>query len=402
MDKPSDPRSRRRTSSRTSSPAAPAPARQVAAEDRFFRHIVSSMRNGVIAIHRDGRIALMNDEAYRIFSLTREQDDVGRPFSAVFRERPDMVRVLSGAFELTSLPNRAELRLKDVDRVIGYTLSQIRGDEGGEPIGAVLFFKDLTQVEQLEERERLRDRLASLGEMAAGIAHELKNPLAGIEVAAGLLRRLVPNSPDAQSILADIISEAKLANAIVVEMLQFVRPIRLQLDPIEMSGILGQAVTMAESKVTRGGVEVDVDVADGLPLIDGDQYQLCQVFTNLLTNAFEALDGNGRVSLTAAVGTVEQDPAFAGDARAATPVVVVEVADTGRGIAADVVDRIFAPFFTTKTTGTGLGLPIVRKIVDAHDGRIDVTSALGTGTVFRVTLPVSTDRRAAGAALARV
>ena len=113
--------------------------------------------------------------------------------------------------------------------MIGYTLSQVKDDDGA-PIGAVLFFKDLTQVEQLEERERLRDRLASLGEMAAGIAHELKNPLAGIEVMAGLLRRQVPDSPDAQSLLADIISEAKLANAIVVEMLEFVRPVRLQVE----------------------------------------------------------------------------------------------------------------------------------------------------------------------------
>src|SRR5207248_5930198 len=118
-----------------------------------------------------------------------------------------------------------ELRLKELGRVIGYTLSQVR-DDRGEMIGAIMFFKDLTQVEQLEERERLRDRLASLGEMAAGIAHELKNPLAGIEVMAGLLRRQVSDSKDAQSLLADIISEAKLANATVVEMLEFVRPVR--------------------------------------------------------------------------------------------------------------------------------------------------------------------------------
>src|ERR1700704_3249331 len=201
----------------------------VAPEDRFFRHIVSSMRNGVIAFRRDGTLALMNDEAYRIFGLKPSASDTGRPFADVLVARPEIIRVLSGAFELSHLPNRAELRLKELDRVIGYTLSQVKDDDG-TPIGAVVFFKDLTQVEQLEERERLRDRLASLGEMAAGIAHELKNPLAGIEVMAGLLRRKVPDSPDAQSLLADIISEAKLANAIVVEMLEFVRPIRLQVE----------------------------------------------------------------------------------------------------------------------------------------------------------------------------
>ncbi len=346
------------------------------------------MRNGVICIHRDGRMALMNDEAYRIFGLTRHSEDMGRPFSEVFRDRPDMTRVLSSAFELTTLPNRAELRLKDMDRVIGYTLSQVR-DDTGRAVGAVLFFKDLTQVEQAEERERLRDRLASLGEMAAGIAHELKNPLAGIEVMAGLLRRQVPDSADAQSLLADIISEAKLANAIVVEMLEFVRPIRLQLEQTNVAEVLHQSVTMAESKATRGDVVVHLDVASDLPQIDGDQHQLCQVFTNLLTNAFEALDGKGDITLRATAEDLEQDPAFASDPHAPTRVVTVDVTDSGPGIAPEMMDRIFDPFFTTKVTGSGLGLPIVRKIVDAHDGRIDLNSTLGQGTRFRVTLPVS-------------
>jgi two-component system, NtrC family, sensor histidine kinase AtoS len=346
------------------------------------------MRNGVIAIHRDGTLALMNDEAYRIFGLTREPGDVGRPFNDVFRQRPDLVRVLSGTFEMTTLPNRAELRLKDLDRVIGYTLSQVR-DGNDRAIGAVMFFKDLTRVEQMEERERLRDRLASLGEMAAGIAHELKNPLAGIEVMAGLLRRQVPDSPDAQSLLADILSEAKLANAIVVEMLEFVRPVRLQLEQTDIAQVLQQSVMNAESKVPRREIEIELDVAPDLPLIDGDASQLCQVFSNLLTNAFEAANGRGRVLLSAALEAVEQDPGFAADAPEPTPSVVVDVIDDGPGVAAELSDRIFNPFFTTKTTGTGLGLPIVRKIVDAHDGRIDLSSEPGHGTRFRITLPVS-------------
>jgi nitrogen-specific signal transduction histidine kinase len=370
-------------------PVRGAAHRGPAPEDRFFRQLVGSMRNGVIAIHRDGTLALMNDEAYRIFSLTRTATDVARPFGEVFRERPDLIRVLAGAFELTTLPNRAELRVKDLDRVIGYTLSRVK-DESGRAIGAVLFFKDLTQVEQLEERERLRDRLASLGEMAAGIAHELKNPLAGIEVMAGLLRRQVPDSPDAQSILADIISEAKLANAIVVEMLEFVRPIRLQVEQTNIGDVLQQAVTLAEGTVPRGEISLAVDVASGLPLIDGDFHQLCQVFTNLLTNAFEALEGRGRITIRAAAEVVVPDPEFSADPPAATPAIVVDVMDDGPGVPVDLSDRIFVPFFTTKPKGSGLGLSIVRKIVDAHEGRIDLSSGSDIGTRFRVTLPVST------------
>src|SRR2546428_4237980 len=358
-----------------------------AADDRFFRHIVSSMRNGVIAFRRDGTLALMNDEAYRTFGLTKSASDLGRPFADVLRAVPGAIRVMSAAFELSHLPNRAELRLKDLDRVIGYTLSQVR-DDSGQPIGAVMFFKDLTQVEQLVERERLRDRLASLGEMAAGIAHELKNPLAGIEVMAGLLRRQVPASPDAQSLLADIISEAKLANAIVVEMLEFVRPIRLQVERTDVAAVLHQAITLAESKATRGEVAIDVNLAPDLPMIEGDQHQLCQVFTNLVANAFEALEGKGRIAIAATLSSIEEDPAFA-QSLEPTPTVVVEVADNGPGVPAELTDRIFNPFFTTKPQGSGLGLAIVRKIVDAHDGQIDLYSAPDTGTRFRVTVPVA-------------
>ncbi|MGE3177550.1 MAG: nitrogen regulation protein NR(II) [Vicinamibacterales bacterium] len=357
-------------------------------DDRFFRHLVSSMRNGVVAIHRDGTIALTNQEAYRIFAVPRPESDIGRAFNDVFRERPEAVRALSAAFEMTTLPNRAELRLKELDRVVGYTLSQVRDDEG-RIIGAVMYFKDLTLVEQAEERERLRDRLASLGEMAAGIAHELKNPLAGIEVMAGLLRRQVPDSPDAQSLLADIISEAKLANAIVVEMLEFVRPIRLQVERTDVRDVLHQAITVAEGRVPRGGIALSLDLPPTLPMVDGDHHQLCQVFSNLLTNAFEALDGKGRIGIKANVEAAAQDPAFAIDGESPAPILVVDVTDDGPGVPPELSDRIFDPFFTTKPQGSGLGLPIVRKIVDAHDGRIDLTSATGQGTRFRVTLPVS-------------
>ena len=360
----------------------------VAPDDRFFRQIVRSMRNGVIAFKRDGTLALMNDEAYRIFALTRTDSDVGRAFADVLRDRPAVIRVLAGAFDLSHLPNRAELRLPDLQRVVGYTLSQVK-DEQGDPIGAVMFFKDLTQVEQLEERERLRDRLAALGEMAAGIAHELKNPLAGIEVMAGLLRRQVADSPEAQSLLADIMSEAKLANAIVVEMLEFVRPIRLQVEQTDLATVVHQSITLAESKVKRGNIQVQVDLTGELPMIDGDLNQLSQVFSNLLTNAFEALDGSGRVTIRGVQSAIEVDPAMVGMDRTATPVVVVEVIDDGPGVPAEATDKIFDPFFTTKPQGSGLGLAIVRKIVDAHDGRIDVNSAPGRGTCFRVTLPVA-------------
>jgi nitrogen fixation/metabolism regulation signal transduction histidine kinase len=190
--------------------------------DRFFRHLVLNLRTGVIAIVADGRIAAINDIAYRVLGLIPHKGDVGRLFIEVLKDCPEVTRVLQQAFDSDDLPNRAEMRLRKTGKAIGYSVSHI-SDDYGRKIGATLFFKDLTRVEQLEERERLRDRLATLGEMAA-IAHEVKN-FASIEVMAGVLKRQLGDRQDALETLNDIIKEAKMANAIVVEVLEFVRPI---------------------------------------------------------------------------------------------------------------------------------------------------------------------------------
>jgi signal transduction histidine kinase len=352
----------------------------------FFRHLVANMRNGVLAIDRQGGMVLLNDEARRIFQLPPDASLVGRAYSSVLRAHPDIVRVLDGSYELAALPNRAELRMKSTDTVIGYTLSLVR-DVDGSTVGAALFFKDLTHVEQMEERERLRDRLAAVGEMAAVVAHEIKNPLAGIEVLAGLLRRQAPGSREVQSLVTDIINEAKMANAIVQEVLEFVRPMRLQVDRTSVADALASAITLADSKVARREIRVDVALPATLPLIGADRHQLTQVFANLLINAYEAQAGRGRVEIRAQLAESARDGALL-EGQDAVPTVVVDVADQGPGIPADVAEKIFNPFFTTKPQGSGLGLAIVRKIVDAHDGRIDVQTAPGQGTRFRVTLPV--------------
>jgi len=355
--------------------------------DVFFRHMVGNMRNGVLAISRDGGVVLVNDEACRLFALPPGQTLVGQPFGDVLRNHPDIVRVLGGAFEMAALPNRAELRLKSTDTVIGYTLSLVR-DEAGATVGAALFFKDLTHVEQIEERERLRDRLAAVGEMAAVMAHEIKNPLAAIEVVAGLLRRKAPQNEDVQALVKDIISEAKMANAIVQEVLAFVRPVRLQVDRTSLAEALASAVVLADGEAKRGSIQVDTSLPAHLPLLGADQYQLTQVFANLLINAYEALEGRGRIAISAVLATTAAEGALLPDGHQPVDTVVVEVADDGPGMMPGVAEKIFNPFFTTKAQGSGLGLAIVRKIVDAHEGRIDMTTADGRGTRFRVTLPV--------------
>jgi len=376
--------SRRPVSRRGNGPDAG--QRSPANDDAFFRHIVAGMRNGILAITRAGNVALLNEEGYRIFGVEPQDDDIGRPVAEVLRAHPDVVRQLMSAYELHMLPNRAEMRLRPSGKVIGYTLASVR-DDTGIVVGVAMFFKDLTRVEQLEERERLRDRLAAVGEMAAAIAHEVKNPLAGIEVMAGLLRRKIPDIPDAQAVLTDIIAEAKMANAIVQEVLEFVRPIRLQVEHTGVAEALNAAVQLADTKAERGSIAVAVAVPAGLPQIQADHHQLTQLFTNLLINAYEAMQGKGHVNISAS--TVRQD-----DGAEGREAVRIELADDGPGMPADVAERVFDPFFTTKAQGSGLGLAIVRKIVDAHDGQIDLKTAATGGTLIRVTLPVAVSRDA--------
>jgi len=344
------------------------------------------MRSGVLAIDCEGRIVLLNEEALRLFRLPNT-DFSGQRFEHVLGEHPDILRVLSGVFDRPTLPSRAEIRLKSTDTVVGYSLSLVRS-EAGDVIGAAMFFKDLTYVEQMEERERLRDRLAAVGEMAAVMAHEIKNPLAGIEVLAGLVRRKTPDNPDAQALVADIINEAKMANAIVQEVLDFVRPVRLQVEPTTVVEPLTSAIALADSQARRGDAYVRMTVPDNLPRIRADRHQLTQVFANLVINAYQALEGRGEIRLEARAASTAEQGALVPDTQHAIPSVVVDVIDNGPGIPADRVEKVFQPFFTTKPQGSGLGLAIVRKIVDAHEGRIDLASTPGGGTCFRVTLPV--------------
>ena len=380
---PSRPSSSRRPPVRrlSASPRGRAGARLAGGIDgAFYKHVVTGMRNGVLAVTREGTLALINDIACEVLGLPDGQSHLGRPINEAFKDHPEILFVLADVFERDHLQNRAEMRLKPSGKVIGYTLSHITDDQGAL-LGASMFFKDLTRVEQLNERERLRDRLVAIGELAAVFAHEVKNPLAGIEVMAGHLRRKVGDAPEVQKVLTDIIGEAKMANAIVQEVLDFVRPIRLQVEPTLLCDAVQAAVQHADAKGRRGNIVVETRVPQTLPHLRADKHQLTQVLTNLIVNAYEALDGHGHVTVTASE-TRLQDGAGGRDA------ILVEVADDGPGIPADVREKVFEVFFTTKAKGSGLGLAIVKRIVDAHDGRLDLQTS-SEGTRVRVTLPLA-------------
>jgi signal transduction histidine kinase len=359
-------------------------------ETRFLKGLYDGMRCGILSIDRDGRLVVLNDLAARILELD-ETPPPGTPMVQALDGQPRLVRLLLDAFTARHLPNRAELMLErgaDPGKTVGYTLSLIRGD-GDEPAGLAMFFKDLTQIEQKEEQERLRDRLAALGQMAASMAHEIRNPLAAIEVNCSLLRRRLAEGDGSRELLDKVTSEVRRLNRIITDSLEFVRPLSPNLVETAVLPLLEDAIEVALGRRGSASIAIETDVSSDLPAIPMDRTQLRQVFENLLLNAFEAVGQSGRVRVEARM--VERSDLHA-DCDRVERWLSVRVADSGPGVSDDTADKIFNPFFTTKEHGSGVGLSNAKKIVDSHHGLIDVKNGEHGGAVFTVLLPLHHER----------
>ncbi len=348
----------------------------------FSRHLLETMPSGLIAIGRDGRVVLVNVAAARILDLGPPEALLGRPCREVLAACPDVARLLLDNLDAATARSRAELDLRRQEnegRTLGYTLSPVR-DAAGAPVGAAMFFKDLTRIERLEEQARLKDRLAALGEMAAGLAHEMRNPVAAIEIHAALLRRSAdPSLAAHMESLDHILNEVHRLNETITTCLDFVRPVEVVERVVAVEPLLDAAVAAPGPAIGR----VEREYAPEGAVTFGDAVQLRQAFDNLVRNAREAAGPGGTVRVRTRVATsVAEDGAEGGE----EPQVVVEVADDGPGIPPDYRDRIFHPFFTTKPRGSGLGLALVQRIVQSHRGRIDFSSETGRGTIFRIVL----------------
>jgi two-component system sensor histidine kinase PilS (NtrC family) len=250
-------------------------------------------------------------------------------------------------------------------------------DPDGNVIGRVVIFQDLTPIRQMEERVRIADRLAGVGEMAAGLAHEIRNPLASIAGSSQLLREAADIPEDASTLLEIIERESKRLNALISDFLSFTGTSLRSLARVRVTSLLreiAEAVRAGEAR--EKGLLVE-DVATKELEVEGDAEQLKQVVWNLVRNAVQSTPPGGRVLLDA----YEQ-------IRHGTRYAVLTVADSGVGIEPQDMERIFNPFFTTKEGGTGLGLSISQRIVHHHKGFIEVRSLPGQGSTFSVFLPV--------------
>jgi signal transduction histidine kinase len=238
------------------------------------------------------------------------------------------------------------------------------------------------QLKLAQEEARRSERLAALGQLSAGLAHEIRNPLGVIKGSAEMLnQKLQGNTPLAQELAGYISSEVNRLNALVARFLEFARPSRLQLQAVSPAALVDRALDAVHAQFPEASIAVERRYADDLPQIQADE-QLCeQVFVNLICNAYEAMNGaGGKLSVSIAPASVESVPGVA-----------VEIQDSGPGVPAELREQIFNPFFTSKESGVGLGLSIVAKIVDDHRGAIRLKSQPGEGACFHVFLPAKTN-----------
>jgi signal transduction histidine kinase len=270
-------------------------------------------------------------------------------------------------------------------RTIGFTLLCVR-DPSGAARGAAMVFRDLTPFERMDEQDRLRDRLAALGQMAAGLAHAIRNPLATMEVLAGLLKRQLGDRPEERFLVEDLMGELRGLAGTVTASLEFVRPVSISRAPCDPKVVLEESLGLARARVAFSGA-IERDYADPLPRLAADADELRAALTDLLVNALEAMDESEsrdghRLGLQLHVEG-------AGDE---TRELEIRISDTGPGVPEELRERIFYPFFTTKGQGSGVGLANAQKVILSHGGSIAVESGSGPGSIFCVRLPI--DERA--------
>jgi signal transduction histidine kinase len=230
--------------------------------------------------------------------------------------------------------------------------------------------EELSEKNQLLER---RNRLAALGEMAAGLAHEIRNPLGGIQLYASLLEKDLWDRPDSRPVVTKIAAGVKRLEALVSQVLQFSREIHVNIREMDLAEVIAQSIEFCEPQAQKKEIRLEVVGPAPMPVV-GDPMLLGQTIMNLVLNAIEAMHGPGAVSIKFSPPPSESD----------AKQFHLIVRDTGPGIPSNVLDRIFNPFFTTKDTGTGLGLSIVHRVVEAHSGTIHASNAEGGGAKFEV------------------
>lgn len=349
--------------------------------------IVANLEEGVVVSDRAGKIVIFNEAAEMLTEISSSR---ARELSLdqLFKRESWITDLTRKTWppEQESARGEGDLVTRWGQKIpVSATASPLQ-DRSHQFLGTILLLRDIKHRRELEEDLKRADRLAMLGTLAAGLAHEIRNPLGGIKGAAQLLRR----SLDSQSSLKDytdiMVREVDRVNQLIEQLLDLARPPELSLAPVNIHEVLNDVLLLEAQTDAHQRITVRKRFDPSLPPVRADRAQLIQVFLNLVKNAFQAMPRQGTLTVTT---RLETD--FHIRERGAQPnrFIWIDIADQGSGIRDEDLPRIFSPFFTTKNSGTGLGLATSYRIIKEHGGLIRVESAEGKGTTFKVSLVVA-------------
>ncbi len=341
----------------------------------FSDSLVENIPIGLIATDAEGRLNTFNQTAEAIFKRNA-MEVLGKTAEEILPGGcRELFRELAG-------------RQRPIEREIDCALSEGRTiplaviattlrEEDNTFVGHVILFRDMTETRRLEEEVARSLRLASLGSLAAGIAHEIRNPLSSIKGFATCFRERYRDNPEDRETAEVMIREVDRLNRVITQLLEFARPLTMERVPTALPVVIRHALKMVEGEAHRKGISIETNLDSGIGDVPLDADRMTQVFLNLCLNAIAAMEAGGVLS----VSLSPQDERT----------VRITVADTGIGIPKEDLHRVFDPYFTTRSSGTGLGLAIVHKIVEAHGGDVRLESEPGKGTTANILLPINMD-----------
>ena len=354
-----------------------------------YEALVSGLPDALVGVDADVRIILWNPAAEDLLGRSARRV-TGRALKEVFPPETSLVRHLTDTLATGESRSESSAVIEGSDgRPVHVSLvtAPLAG-RSGAVTSAVAVVRDISRLRQLESDVRRGETLAAAGQMAVGLAHEIRNPLSAIRGAVQLMQRELGDEARWGEYTAVLLKEVTRVNSIIEMLLDLGRPVTLRAVPLNVHQLLERVALLLEEEATSLGVQFVRRYDPSLPPILADEDRIVQVFHNLVRNAIEAMPGGGRLTL---VTRLSMNPLFAKVdlGRGQKSLAEIQIADEGQGIPEATRDKLFTPFFTTKDRGLGLGLALCHRIVEEHKGAIQVTSEPGRGTAVSCFLPIA-------------
>jgi PAS domain S-box-containing protein len=347
----------------------------------FAESLIQSISSGLILVDTKERITYFNKAAGKILGYPKEEV-IGKPFSifSLKEKKQTMPTPFKNHYEMDSRREGVIVRKDKVKIPIGFNITDHLDSRGGK-IGKIISFRNMTNVLKLQEEILRMDRLVSLGELSSGIAHEIRNPLAGIKTTAQALGEEMEQDDPKREYLNRITKEIDRLNDLLKTFFSFAKPQKLNPVVCNIRDIVNEIIPLLIKDIANRGINFTEEYGRDLPKVRVDFSQMHQVFLNLFLNAIQAMPNGGELKIKAV------PIALAPLVNPGKDYVRISISDTGKGIPTNGINKIFDPFFTTRSKGIGLGLSITYQIIKKHGGSVKVESKVDKGTTFILTLP---------------